>query len=175
MDFNIVQIVLGGLGGAILNQLFTRFRERPQLDFTMNIDIRCYPCRFTAREELVFSFRNAGRVPLHIEYIEVAAVRAWSFYQVDISLPVDPKWVIHSAPHDSFMMVLEPARIYAIDSTGRKWNLQKKNLKWVKQRHAGFEQLLEDERKRKKAAKIRIATVNDAALVIRSSPSATRP
>lgn len=109
-------------------------REAPKLHFRMRAEIM--PANHLPREVLIYSFRNSGKAPVHITNIE--GDQGFTFidgernYFDPMTVNVDPEPTTGDVPA-AFVLIMRkrPKKVWAIDSTERKWPLPAKDLKKI--------------------------------------------
>lgn len=106
-------------------------RRQPNLHFEMRAVIG--PPNVHPRELIYYQFWNDGTAPVHVRNIE--GDHGFTFIDGDadyfdpVTIAVDPEPFEGEACAE-YLRLLErrPTRIYALDSTGKKWPLRKKDL-----------------------------------------------
>lgn len=129
--FALVGWVLAAGGWASAGVNFWRTRRVAELHFKMWGVIE--PASTHPREMLRYSFRNSGTAPVHIVSIEgnngFSLIDGERDYFEPVTIDVDPEPFEDEAPapYASFMKK-RPSRVFAVDSTGKKWPLAKRDL-----------------------------------------------
>jgi hypothetical protein len=106
-----------------------RRKARPELHFTMWAEIM--PQTHQPREVLWYRFRNDGTGAVHVESISGDRGFTLDKYFDPFTIGPDPEPIVGHEVPASFVQFLEkrPTRIFARDSTGKKWSLSKKDLR----------------------------------------------
>jgi hypothetical protein len=122
-------LAVSGWASVLVTWRAANRRMHPFLHFKMWAVIE--PANQHPREMLRYSFRNSGQAPVHIVAIEGDNDFTMKEFFDPVTIHVDPEPTEGEAPapyRNLQFFEKHPTRIFAVDSTNKKWPLPKKEL-----------------------------------------------